>query len=338
MLPSGLARNVELLTIDSNINFSDCACSDDCGNDDANYVPDAANNNNDDGDVADNDYPFDEDDNDAPDDPGHIAGVQGYYPPNDNNQQLAIDVNAPINADVDAADVPTDDNAVIDAGIIVADAADLPNHVAREPPNVAILDGNAAGDELIEAPDNKDMEAALDQQHGKQTAVYNLRQRKPRDYGHHIHATLEHTAMTQLNMKKGIKGFGDAGINAVLSELQQLHDRKVLEPRPADELTREEKRAALHSLMFLKKKRKGRECADGRKQRLQTNNEDASSPTIAIESVMLSYVMDATERRNVAIVDIPGAFMQAEMDKLVHMQLDGKMVELLVLVNPDLYQ
>lgn len=53
---------------------------------------------------------------------------------------------------------------------------------------------------------------------------------------------------------------------------------------------------------------------------------------------MLSCVMDANERRAVATVDIPGAFMQAEMDELVYMRLDGKMAELLVHVNPDLYE
>ena len=36
-------------------------------------------------------------------------------------------------------------------------------------------------------------------------------------------------------MKKGIKMFGDAGVEAVQTELQQLHDRKVLEPKiPSD--------------------------------------------------------------------------------------------------------
>ena len=45
-----------------------------------------------------------------------------------------------------------------------------------------------------------------------------------------MHTTLENTVMTQHKIKKGIKLFGDAGIDAVLKELQQLHDRKVLEP------------------------------------------------------------------------------------------------------------
>jgi hypothetical protein len=40
----------------------------------------------------------------------------------------------------------------------------------------------------------------------------------------------------------------------------------------------------------------------------------------------------------VATVDIPGAFMQADMDKLVHMRLKGTMAELLVQLNPKLYR
>ena len=63
--------------------------------------------------------------------------------------------------------------------------------------------------------------------------------RRPRDYSQ-MHRTLENTVMTQHNMKKGIKLFGDAGIDAVLKELQQLHDRKALEPVNAKEMTTEE--------------------------------------------------------------------------------------------------
>jgi hypothetical protein len=48
--------------------------------------------------------------------------------------------------------------------------------------------------------------------------------------------------------------------------------------------------------MFLKEKRcgkiKGRGCADGCKQREYLSKEDTSSPTVAIESVFLSCVID----------------------------------------------
>jgi hypothetical protein len=39
-----------------------------------------------------------------------------------------------------------------------------------------------------------------------------------------------------------------------------------------------------------------------------------------------------------ATVDIPGAFMQVDMDKLVHVKMQGKMAELLVCLDPKLYQ
>ena len=58
---------------------------------------------------------------------------------------------------------------------------------------------------------------------------------------------------------------------------------------------------------------------------------------VAIESVMLSCVIDAKESRDVATVDIPGAFMLADMDDKVFMKLEGKMAELLVQLDPDQY-
>jgi hypothetical protein len=47
-------------------------------------------------------------------------------------------------------------------------------------------------------------------------------------------------------------------------------------------------------------------------QRLFQNKEDSSSPTVAIESVLLTSIIDAEEGRHMATVDIPGAFMQIE--------------------------
>ncbi len=116
----------------------------------------------------------------------------------------------------------------------------------------------------------------------------------------------------------------------------------MIDPKHAATLSKEERKASLQYLMFLKQKRtgviKGRGCADGRKQRPYTAKEDASSPTVAIESVMLSCLIDAKEHRDVATVDIPGAFMQADMEDIVHMKLEGKMDELLLKLDPKLYR
>ncbi len=143
-------------------------------------------------------------------------------------------------------------------------------------------------------------------------------------------------------MKQGIKKLGDDGKESVLVELQQLYDQKVMSPADKYDLTAKERKGALRYLLFLKEKRcgriKGRGCADGRKQWIYKTKEEASAPTVATESLMLSCVIDAKERRTVVTADIPGAFMQADMDELVHMKLQGKMAELLVILEPKLYQ
>lgn len=189
--------------------------------------------------------------------------------------------------------------------------------------------------------EDADINNNMDQKYGARTGAYNLRARKPRDYGH-LHTTLEHTCMTQFSVKKGIKEFGQAGIDAVLSEMKQLDDRNVIVPCAQNTLTREEKFRSLQYLMFLKKKRcgriKGRGCADGRKQRMYKSKQETSAPTVAVESLLISCAIDAKENRHVITSDVPGAFMQADMDEILHMKLEGPLARLLVQVNPGKYQ
>jgi hypothetical protein len=68
------------------------------------------------------------------------------------------------------------------------------------------------------------------------------------------------------------------------------------------------------------------------------SKEEASAPTVAIESVMLSAIIDAIKGRDVATVDIPGAFMQADIDKVVHVKSEGEIAEMLVKLDPKLYR
>ena len=77
-----------------------------------------------------------------------------------------------------------------------------------------------------------------------------------------------------------------------------------------------------------------------RKQRLTTRKEDASAPTVSVEAliVMLSCTINAKEGRDIATVDIPGAFMQADMDEIVHVRWEGAMTDLLVKMDPKLYR
>ncbi len=196
----------------------------------------------------------------------------------------------------------------------------------------------------------------MDDRYGQRSGRYNLRRRKEPSFTHlksfsdvhtnvgtvHANAGTSDTdgllATAQMSMKKGLKMFGDTGIDA-----QQLHDRRVMDPVHARDLTPEELKEALGYLMFLKRKRcgkvKGRGCADGRKQRPHIDRADAASPTVATESVFLTAVIDALENREVAIVDIPGMFMQVDLDdEMIHVRLTGKMVELLLEIERELYE
>ena len=101
-------------------------------------------------------------------------------------------------------------------------------------------------------------------------------------------------------------------------ELLQLHNRTVFDPVHVDSLTNAQKAEALKLLMVLKHKRddsvKGRGCADGRRQREIYDKEEATSPTVALESILLTAEIDAHKRRDVAVVDIPGSFLQTDLD------------------------
>ena len=188
----------------------------------------------------------------------------------------------------------------------------------------------------------------MDARYGSRSTRWNLRQRKPRTYDHkfdgnaevYVAQTADATLATpQMPLHRSLKMFGTAGVNAVKAELQQLHNLKVMEAKP---LTSSQKREAQGYMMFLKRKRNGkvkaRGCADGRPQRAYIPQEDARAPTVSTEAVFMTAVIDAMENRTVAIMDIPGAFMQADMDPGVYMRIDGAMADMLMEVDQDMYQ
>jgi hypothetical protein len=99
----------------------------------------------------------------------------------------------------------------------------------------------------------------------------------------------------------------------------QLHLRDIFAPQDSKKLSMAQKAGALKSLMFLKGKRdgsiKGRTCTDGRKQRETATPGDAASPTVSLESVLITAVIEAHEGRDIAVVDVHGALFSADMDE-----------------------
>jgi hypothetical protein len=309
--------------------------------------------------ILDNEFQDDDDDstyiNDAPagvndyddtDDEENIDDEENDDTDNeDNDNEANDDENVDDDNDIDINLLP--DNAPEQANVANDPNYNGPNDQMNNEDDVSVASSNNNNNEQEINMNNDnmnhemiDINTQMDEQYGARLSTHNLRPRKPRDYGH-LHTTLEHTVMTQYSVNKGIQIFGDAGIDAVTQELKQLHDRKVIIPVMTSSMSKEMKRSALPYLMFLKEKRtgqiKGRGCADGRKQRQTLSKEEVSSPTVSTESVMISCTIDAHEKRDVAIIDVPGAFMQADMDDTVYMRIEGKMAELLVALDPNYY-
>jgi hypothetical protein len=62
-----------------------------------------------------------------------------------------------------------------------------------------------------------------------------------------------------------------------------------------------------------------------------------SSPTAATESVLLTSIVDAAENRDVAIIDIPNAFIQTQVENekdCVIIHIRGVVVDWLVNIAP----
>lgn len=128
----------------------------------------------------------------------------------------------------------------------------------------------------------------------------------------------------------------------LLTKLSQLDDMTAFTPMMFNDLSNKERKAALNLLVILREKRcgkiKGRVVADGSKQRDTVPREDVASPTIKLESLIMSLPIDAKENRNVAISDLVGAYLLAKVNDLVYVKLTGKAVDVLCTANQKYYK
>ena len=157
-----------------------------------------------------------------------------------------------------------------------------------------------------------------------------------------------HVFSQQYKLKKGLQKYGEKGKEATMMELDQLHKRNCFTPINIDDLKEGEKKKAMEALMFLTEKRdkkiKGRMVYNGKPTREWLSKEDSKSPTVAMESIFLTTVIDAKENRDIMTADIPNAFIQTEMPKIekgdekVIMKITGVLVDLLVDIAPEVYE
>jgi hypothetical protein len=147
----------------------------------------------------------------------------------------------------------------------------------------------------------------------------------------------------QFGLKAGLRLFGDKGHDAIHKELTQFHTLHSFAPKDPKTLTREERRNALTSLMFLTEKHSGkvkaRACANGSTQRHHIAKDKAStSPMVTTEAIFIQSMILAHEHHDVAACDIPGAFLQADNPDYVLVRFDGILTELMVKVAPNIFR
>ena len=112
----------------------------------------------------------------------------------------------------------------------------------------------------------------------------------------------------------------------------------MFKPRDVKTSSRHQRREALNLITMIKETRdgkiKGRACADGRKQRRYISRDDVSSPTIQLESLMITLLVDGYEHRDVATADFVGAYLLAKMDDFILVKVDGTSADIMRRVNP----
>jgi len=59
---------------------------------------------------------------------------------------------------------------------------------------------------------------------------------------------------------------------------------------------------------------------------------------MSLEAMMMSCAIDAREGIHVAVTDISGAFLHADMEEDVHMLLEGTIAKLIMKLDPSLYR
>ena len=145
-------------------------------------------------------------------------------------------------------------------------------------------------------------------------------------------------ALTTMSVRVGINKHGTKAMLSLFEEFQQLFDKEVFEPMDPENLSIEQKRRILRTLIFMKEKRDGRLksrlCVDGSKQTVWDSCVDPASPTVLIESIFLSIIIDAVEERCVKMADIEGAYLIADMPEEVLVMFDEMMTAAMLQVAP----
>ena len=152
-------------------------------------------------------------------------------------------------------------------------------------------------------------------------------------------------SVLNISVKEALRTRGDDAERVIMKELNQMLTKKVWTPVDGRSLTAGQRSSVIRSSVFLKEKFLATGEFEKLKARLvagsneQDKNlyDDLSAPTVSTCAVFTLLSIAAHEGRHAAVVDIGGAFLNAEMKTGVdvHMRLDRTMSDLMVRIAPE---
>ena len=135
-----------------------------------------------------------------------------------------------------------------------------------------------------------------------------------------VHGT-ESAVVMNITVREALRTRGAEAEKVIMKELEQMLNKSVWTPIDVRRLTAEQRGRIIRSSMFLKEKflatgefeeLKARLVAGGDQQD-KNPYDDLSAPTVSTSAVFTVLSIAAHEGRRAAVVDIGGAFLNAEM-------------------------
>lgn len=117
--------------------------------------------------------------------------------------------------------------------------------------------------------------------------------------------------------------------------------KPVVSPVMMESITPEEMKQAMEAVALIKEKRngkmKGRVCANGsRQKRFLKDDKSIASPTVSVEGLLGTFIIDAYEGREIGSFNIPGAYLHAKMEHgetRVLLRLRDELVDMMCRAN-----
>ena len=141
-----------------------------------------------------------------------------------------------------------------------------------------------------------------------------------------------------LSIKKGKEMHGQKIIYTLLTEYSKLDEKDIFDPQRVENLSCLAKIKASHLITMLKEKRCGKfktkARTNGRKQLRYISKEEVTPPTIQLETIIMSLLIDVREECALVTVDDVGEYFLVIIEDYVLLKLTEDTVVLMCQINP----